>query len=78
MSEETSDLKIYGKLLQASQASVEALFRAERVNELQSDLREMMRLVNLSDLFYCFTPPESYLTTKRSELPALVLPSSQP
>ena len=45
LAEETSDLKIYGKLLQACKAAAEELFRAERGNELQSDLREMMRLV---------------------------------
>ena len=45
LAEETSDLKIYGKLLQACKAAAEELFRADKVNELQSDLREMMRLV---------------------------------
>ena len=45
LAEETSDLKIYGKLLQACQAAAEEFLRAERGNELQSDLREMMRLV---------------------------------
>jgi len=45
LAEETSDLKIYGKLFQACQAAAEELFREERGNELQSDLREMMRLV---------------------------------
>ena len=45
LAEEKSDLKIYGKLLQACHAAVKELYRADRVNELQSDLREMMRLV---------------------------------
>ena len=45
LAEETSDLKIYGKLLQACQAATEELFREERGNEIQCDLREMMRLV---------------------------------
>ena len=31
LAEETSDLKIYGKLLQACQAAAEELFRADRV-----------------------------------------------
>ena len=45
LTEETSDLKIYGKLLQACKAAAEELFRVDRVNELQRDLREMKRLV---------------------------------
>ena len=45
LAEETSDLKIYGKLFQTCHAAAEELFRADRVNELQRDLREMMRLV---------------------------------
>ena len=45
LTEETNDLKIYGKLFQACQAAAEELFREDRGNELQSDLREMMRLV---------------------------------
>ena len=45
LAEETSDLKIYGKLLQACKSAAEVLFREERGNELQRDLREMMRLV---------------------------------
>ena len=45
LAEETSDLKIYGKLLQACKAAAEELFRVDRVNDLQRDLREMMRLV---------------------------------
>ena len=45
LAEETSDLKIYGKLLQACQAAAEELFREERGNELQRDLREMMGVV---------------------------------
>ena len=45
LAEETSDLKIYGKLLQACQAAAKELYRAERGNELQRDLREIMRLV---------------------------------
>ncbi len=35
----------FGKLFQDCQAAAEELFRADRVNELQRDLREMMRLV---------------------------------
>ena len=45
LAEETSDLKIYGKLLQACQTAAEELFRVDNVNELQRNLREMMRLV---------------------------------
>ena len=45
LAEETSDLKIYGKLLQACKAAAEELIREERGNEIQRDLREMMRLV---------------------------------
>ena len=45
LAEETSDLKIYGKLYQACKSAAEELFREERGNELQSDLREMTRLV---------------------------------
>ena len=45
LTEETNDTKIYGKLLQDCQAAAEEFFRADRVNELQRDLREMMRLV---------------------------------
>jgi len=67
------------KLFKVCKAAAEELFREERGNELQSNLREMMRLVkNLSDLIHCFVPLELYLTTKRSLLPALVLPSSPP
>ena len=47
LAEETSDLKIYGKLFQACQTAAEELFREERGNELQRDLKEMMRLVEL-------------------------------
>jgi len=35
----------FGKLFITCQAAWEELFRADRVNELQRDLREMMRLV---------------------------------
>ena len=35
----------FGKLLQSYKAAAKELFREERWNELQSDLREMMRLV---------------------------------
>ena len=45
LAEETNDQKFYGKLFQACQAAMEELFRADGVNDLQSDLREMMRLV---------------------------------
>ena len=45
LAEETSDLKIYGKLFQACQAAAEELLGEDSVNELQRDLREMMRLV---------------------------------
>ena len=47
LTEETNDTKIYGKLLQDCQAAAEELFREERGNVLQHDLREMMRLVEL-------------------------------
>ena len=52
LAEETSDLKIYGKLLQACQAAAEELFREDRVNKLQRDLREMMRLVGGNLVIY--------------------------
>ena len=42
LAEETSDLKIYGKFLQACQAATEELFRADSVNELHRNLRELM------------------------------------
>ena len=45
LAEETSDLKIYGKLLQACQAAAEELLQVDRVNELHRDLREIMRLM---------------------------------
>ena len=45
LAEETKDQMIYGKLFQACKSAAEELFRVDRVNELQSDLREMMRLV---------------------------------
>jgi len=35
----------FGKSFQDYHAAAEELFRVDRVNELQSDLREMMRLV---------------------------------
>ena len=41
----TEETKIFGKLFQACSAAAEELFRVDRVNELQRDLREMMRLV---------------------------------
>ena len=68
----------FGKLFQACQSVVEDLFREERVNELQSDLREITVWWNLSDLFHCFVPLELYFTTKISLLPALVFPSRPP
>ena len=69
----------FGKLFQACKAAAEELFREERGNELQRDLREMMGGGwKLSYLIHCFTPSELYLTTKRSDPPALVLPSSPP
>jgi len=37
----------FGKLFQDCKALVEELFREERGNDLQRDLREMMRLVEL-------------------------------
>jgi len=40
-----SHVYLFGKLFQDCQAVAEELFRADRVNELQRDLREMMRLV---------------------------------
>ena len=40
LAEETSDLKIYGKLLQACKAATEELFPADRVNELHKNLNE--------------------------------------
>ena len=43
LAEETSDLKIYGKLLQACKAAAEELFRTDRVNELYRDLRVRMK-----------------------------------
>ena len=45
LAEEKSDLKIDVKLLQACQAEAEELFLEEMGNELQSELRGMMRLV---------------------------------
>ena len=39
LAEETSDLKIYGKLLQACKSAAEELFREDRVNELHRNLR---------------------------------------
>ena len=41
----TEETKIYGKLFLACQAAEEELFQADRLNGLQCDLREMMRLV---------------------------------
>jgi len=38
LAEETNDLKIYGKLLQACKAAAEELFRADRVNELHREV----------------------------------------
>ena len=38
LTEETSDLKIYGKLLQACKAATEELFRVDRVNELHLEV----------------------------------------
>jgi len=35
----------FGKLFQSCHAAAEVLFREDRGNELQRDLREMMRLV---------------------------------
>ena len=43
LAEETSDLKIYGKLLQACKSAAEELFREDRVNELCRDLRVRMK-----------------------------------
>ena len=40
LAEETSDLKIYGKLLQACKSAAEELSRADRVNELHRNLKE--------------------------------------
>ena len=45
LAEETSDQKFYGKLFKSCKAEAEELFRADRVNELYSDLREIMRLM---------------------------------
>ena len=45
MAEETRDLKIYGKLLQACQVITKDLPQRRVVNELQGDLREMMSMV---------------------------------
>jgi hypothetical protein len=39
LAEETRDLKIYGKLLQACKSAAEVLFRADRGNELYRDLQ---------------------------------------
>ena len=45
LAEETSDLKIYGKLFQACQAATEELFRADRVNDLYKNLNERIGVV---------------------------------
>ena len=41
LAEESNDTIIYGKLFQACQAAAEELFRADRVNELHRNLREV-------------------------------------
>ena len=43
LTEETNETKIYGKLFQDCQAAAEELFRTDRVNELQRDLRVRMK-----------------------------------
>ena len=45
MESQRSQVYQFGKSFQDCQAAAEELFREERVNELQRDLREMMRLV---------------------------------
>ena len=39
----TEETKIFGKLFQACKAAAEELFRTDRVNELQRDLRVRMK-----------------------------------
>ena len=45
LAEETSDLKIYGKLLQACKAAAEELFRMDMVTDLRKNLNERIGLV---------------------------------
>ena len=54
LTEETKDQMIYGKLLQACQTAAEDLSRVDRVNEIQWNLRERMRVRLIERLFDWF------------------------
>ena len=45
LAEETSDLKIYGKLLQSCKAAAEELFRMDMVTDLRKNLNERIGVV---------------------------------